>query len=425
MLTWIIGIYTLYVLLKIYLSVMQIGYIDIEKQREPVLMPKGRYTVAGNYAIAKERVSIVETLIEYFLFLWWVMYGFAYLQQKIGFDSGVWESLLFIFGFTGINYIVTLPIEVYSKFKIDQSFGFNKSTPKMYMIDKLKELILFVIIGGLVFTALIWIISNIENWWLWGFVLLFFVIVVANLLYPTVIAPMFNKFTPLEEGELKESIEEMMKRAGLNSSGIFIMDASKRDSRLNAYFGGLGRSKRVVLFDTLVEKLNNKELLAVLGHELGHYKHGDIWKNIAMIGTFLFVVFYIFGHLPQSLYIQMGVVPTAGVTLATIMLLLPVASFVFTPVMSMLSRHNEYEADEYGAKEGGKSNLISALLKLVGENKSFPKSDPLYSRFYHSHPPILERLEALGYDPSKIDFNEPLPSDGIFSFIQKDKESEL
>ncbi|WP_292663458.1 M48 family metallopeptidase [Nitratifractor sp.] len=419
MLLWIVGIYTLYTLVKIYLSVMEIGYVNVEKRRKPVLMPQGRYFVAGNYAIAKERLAIVQNFVEYLLFLWWVLAGFRWLQGIVGIQESVGNAVLFLFAFFGINWLVNLPFEIYAKFKIDQSFGFNKTTPKMYLIDTLKSIALFVVIGGPILAALAWVIAEFRDWWIWGFVLLFAVALLANVIYPTIIAPIFNKFTPLPEGELRDAIEKMMAEAGLRSDGIFVMDASKRDSRLNAYFGGLGKAKRVVLFDTLLDKLNDKELLAVLGHELGHYKHGDIWKNIAMMGGFLFVAFYIFGHLPQRLYLEMGVVPTAGVTLATIALLLPVLAFVYTPLMSMLSRHNEYEADRYGAEAGGRQSLISALLKLVGENKTFPKSDPIYSRFYYSHPPILERLEALGYDPERVDMDAELPKEGIFEFLEQ------
>jgi len=413
-----IGIYSLYILVKIYLSVMQIGYINMEKKREPVLMPHGRYLVAGNYAVAKERLSIVESFTEYLLFLWWVYAGFAWLQRVTGVDGSVGESVLFLLGFFAVNWIVMLPFGLYGRFKIDQSFGFNKMTPKMYLLDTLKSILLFLVLGGAVFTALAWIVGRYESWWLWGFGLIFGVALLANLIYPTIIAPIFNKFTPLPEGELRSEIEKMMSDAGLRSEGIFVMDASRRDSRLNAYFGGLGKAKRVVLFDTLLNKLSDKELLAVLGHELGHYTHGDVWKNVAMMGGFLFVSFYLFGHLPDGLFAEMGVAPAPGAVIALIVLLLPVLSFVYTPIMSMLSRHNEYEADRYGSEVGGRQHLISALLKLVSENKSFPKSDPVYSRFYHTHPPILERLEALGFDPA-ADMDVEPPKEGIFEFLDR------
>ena len=366
-------------------------------------------------------MAIVEIFIDYLLFLWWVYGGFAWLQGLVGIEDSVRSSVLFLFGFFAINYIVSLPLDIYAKFKIDKSFGFNKMSFKDYLIDLLKSIALFIVIGGVVLGLLSWIIASYSNWWLLGAITLFGVALLANIIYPTIIAPMFNKFTPLPDGKLRESIEKMMAQAGLRSDGIFVMDASKRDSRLNAYFGGIGKSKRVVLFDTLLDKLTDDELLAVLGHELGHYKHGDIWKNIAMIGIFIFSAFYIFGHLPQQIFTELGVVPTSGVVIALIILLFAPVGFIFTPIMSMLSRHNEYEADKYGSQQGGKMNLITALIKLVKENKAFPKSDPIYSKFYHTHPPVIERLQALGFDPRSVDFDKKIEKDGIFQFLDDKK----
>jgi STE24 endopeptidase len=334
------------------------------------------------------------------------------------------HAVVFLFGFILVNYMIGLPFELYQKFKIDEAFGFNKMTPKMYVIDTLKSSALFIVLGGAVFALLAWIIDNYESWWLWGFIAMFTVAVLANVLAPTFMA-LFNKFSPLEEGELKEQISAMMDKVGLKNDGIFVLDASKRDSRLNAFFGGLGKSKRVVLFDTLIEKLNTKELLAVLGHELGHFTHGDIWKNIGLMGLLLFIAFYLFGHLPDALFTQMGVIPEAGVKIAMLMLLLPLLSFVFTPFMSAVSRHNEYAADEFGSEMGGKENLVSALMKLVTENKSFPKSHPLVIFFYYTHPPVLERLKELGFDASNTIVGEEvieepgLPRDGIFAHMDK------
>ncbi|WP_456433961.1 M48 family metallopeptidase [Nitratifractor sp.] len=419
LLSLLIGIYTLYFFARVYLSVMQIGYVNVHKRRKPVLMGEGRYLVAGNYAVAKERLAIVEAFVDYVLFLWWVYGGLAWLQSLTGGGQGIWASVLFLLGFFAVNYLVHLPLDLYGRFKIDASFHFNKMTPRMYLIDTLKQLALFAVIGIPLLAALAWIVDTLPAWWFWGFALLFAVALLANVIYPTVIAPIFNTFTPLPEGELRRRIEAMMEDAGLRSDGIFVMDASRRDSRLNAYFGGLGKAKRVVLFDTLLDKLSDDELLAVLGHELGHYRHGDIWKNMAMMGGFLFVAFYLFGHLPESLYTQLGLIPTPGATIAVILLFLPVLGFIYTPLMSAISRHNEYAADAYGSEVGGKSHLVSALLKLVGENKSFPRTDPIYSRFYHTHPPILERLEALGYDPERVDLDGEVPKEGIFEFLDR------
>ncbi len=428
MLEIIIGIYSLYTFMRIYISVMQVGYINQQKRKDPVLMPAGKYMVAANYAVAKEKVAIIEHFVDYLMFVWWVFAGFAWLSSLVQVEGNILQAVLFLFGFILINYIVGLPFELYQKFKIDEDFGFNKMTPKMFIMDTLKSALLFIIIGGAVFALLAWIISRYEMWWLWGFVAMFTVAVLANLLMPTFMG-LFNKFTPIEEGELKTEITKLMDQAGLKSDGIFIMDASKRDSRLNAFFGGLGKTKRVVLFDTLREKLNTKELLAVLGHELGHFTHGDIWKNIGLMGLLLFIAFYLFGHLPDTLFTQMGVIPHAGVKIAMLLLLLPLVSFVFNPFMSFVSQHNEYAADAYGSKVGGQEHLVSALLKLVTENKSFPKSHPLVIFFYHTHPPVLERLKAMNYDATGVVIGEEekieepaLPNDGIFAYMDKEEK---
>ena len=420
MLSTIIWIYTFYIMVKLYIATMQIGFIAFEKKRDPVLMGKGRYTVAANYAITKERLGMAEMIVDLMLFAFWVTKGFAWLQRLVGIEDSVIAAVLFLFGFFGINYLVMLPFELYQRFEIDQKFGFNKMTPKMYIIDTLKSTFIFAVVGGAALGLLAWIISSFQSWWFWGFILMFTIAVTANVLMPFFMG-LFNKFSPMEEGELRSAIEAMMSKVGLRSEGIFVMDASKRDSRLNAFFGGLGKSKRVVLFDTLLEKLSNKELLAVLGHELGHFKHGDIWKNIGLMAVLLFTGFFVFGNLPDALFTQMGTPPNAGVKIAMLLLLLPVLSFLFTPVMSYVSQHNEYAADAFGSEMGGKENLVSALLKLVTENKAFPKAHPLVIFFYHTHPPVLERLKELGFDASKVDLDGELPKGGIFTFVEQDK----
>ncbi|CAA6806914.1 MAG: Putative integral membrane zinc-metalloprotease [uncultured Sulfurovum sp.] len=419
MLEIIMVLFTIYTLLKIYISVMQIGYISQERNGQAVLMSQEKYVVAGTYAIKKERLGMLSTLVDYAMFVWWVTAGFAWLSGTLNTDNSVIEAVVFLFGFIAVGFVIGLPFELYQTFKLDKEYGFTKTTPKLYIVDQIKSTVMFILFGGAIFYALSWIVVNVGSWWLWGFALLFTIAVLINVIYPTIIAPIFNKFTPLEEGELKTDIESMMSGVGLKSDGVFVLDASKRDSRLNAYFGGLGKSKRVVLFDTLMEKLTNKELLAVLGHELGHFSHGDIWKNIGMMGVLLFSSFFILGNLSDTLFTEMNVAKTAGVEIAMMMLLLPLLSFMFTPILSAVSRHNEYAADEFGSELGGKENLVSALMKLVEENKSFPKSHPLYAFFYYTHPPVLERLKELGYDANAV--NEGLKKEGIFQFLDDGK----
>jgi STE24 endopeptidase len=420
MLEIIMILFTAYTLVKIYISIMQIGYIADEKNTEAVLMSTEKYKTAGEYAIKKERLALVSTVVDYIMFVWWVTVGFSWLTTTLGTTNSVVDAVLFLFGFIAVGFIVGLPFELYQTFELDKEYGFTQTTPKLYLIDQVKSTVMFIIFGGIIFYLLAWIVINITNWWIWGFALLFSIAVLINVIYPTIIAPIFNKFTPLEDGELRTEIESMMNGVGLKSDGVFVLDASKRDSRLNAYFGGLGKSKRVVLFDTLMEKLTNKELLAVLGHELGHFSHGDIWKNIGMMGLLLFSAFFLLGNLPESLFFDMGIEQKAGVEIAMMILLVALIGFVFTPIMSFVSRHNEYAADEFGSKLGGKENLVSALIKLIQENKAFPKSHPLFAFFYYTHPPVLERLKELGYDASAVnEMAQGLPDDGIFTFIEK------
>ncbi|KIM04363.1 MAG: peptidase M48 [Sulfurovum sp. AS07-7] len=412
MLEIIVIAYTFYTLLKVYISVMQIGFVSNEITKEPVLMDKEKFVQAGKYTISKERSSIVGNLVDYLFFIAWISFGFKMLLDGFGIDNSILSSLLFLFGFITVNWIVGLPFEIYQAFKLDKDYGFSEMTPKLFILDQLKSIAIFLILGVGLFSLFIWIISSFENWWLWSFVLMMSIIFLANVIYPTVIAPLFNKFSPLEDGELKNKIESLMSGVGLESNGIFTMDASKRDNRLNAYFAGMGKSKRVVLFDTLIKKLSSDELLAVLGHELGHFLHGDIWKNMAMIAVLLFGAFFIIGNLPESLYFEMGLEAHAGVKIAIMMMIFPLISFFFLPIMSLMSRHNEYEADKYASSQStGASNLVNALIKLVGENKSFPKSHPLVIFFFYSHPPILERLKALGYE------DKLLEKEGIFSYL--------
>jgi len=305
-----------------------------------------------------------------------------------------------------------LPFGWYSKFKIDEEYGFNRSSVGQYIKDTVISTLLTILIGGLIIWGIAAIISASELWWLWSFCFIFGVVVMMNMFFPTVRALFFDKVTPLDNPELQGQIATLMEKTGFVSSGVFVSDASKRDARLNAYFGGLGKSKRVVLFDTLLQKLTPQELIAVLGHELGHFAHGDLYKNIAMVGVMLFAMFVGFGNLPQSLYLQLGVSPSPHIMMMLFILLLPMVSFVMMPLMGLVSRHNEYEADRKGSELGGAQHLISALTKLVSENKSFPLSHPVYRFFHTTHLPVIERLRALGSDivaDVTEDFIDPCP----------------
>ncbi len=398
MLSLAIGIYTVYIIMRIYVSVMQIGYLTQAKAKKNVLLEPKEFIQAGNYAITKERVSIVSTIVEYAVLIFWLSMGISWLDTQFTSLSPTIHTILFVLGFIIINGIVSLPFEIYQKFVVDEAYGFNKSTVGLYVRDTLVSTVIMLVIGAAVIWGVNMIMTGVEMWWLYSFVFIFGVIVLVNMFFPTVRALFFDKVTPLEEGELKESIEAMMAKTGFVSSGIFVSDASKRDARLNAYFGGLGKTKRVVLFDTLIEKLTPQELLAVLGHELGHFAHGDIYKNMGLMGALLFAMFALFGNLDENIFLELGVAQTPGIIMVLFILFMPVLGFIMMPLMGVVSRHNEFEADKTGAELGGGEHLASALQKLVSENKSFPLSHPIYIFFHYTHPPVMERLKELGID---------------------------
>ncbi len=398
MVTTIIGIYTVYVLIKIYVSVMQIGYVNQAKRQTAVLMGAADFLKAGNYAAAKEKLSMFTTLLDFVVFLAWMDFGIAWIEKTFLVYDPALSTVLSVLAFIMINGLISLPVDYYEKFILDAKFGFNRSSKSLYIKDTAISTLLTVVFGGAIVWGIYLIISSTALWWLWSFAFIFGVIVLLNMFFPTLRAMFFDKLTPLEDEQLNKQITRLMDETGFQSSGVFISDASKRDARLNAYFGGLGKTKRVVLFDTLLEKLTPNELLAVLGHELGHFQHGDIYKNMALMGGMLFAMFAIFGNLPDTLYMELGVQKSAANMMILFILVMPLLSFVMMPLMGIMSRHNEYAADQTGAELGGKFFLSEALKKLVSENKSFPLSHPLYIFFYYTHPPVLERLKELGFD---------------------------
>lgn len=397
MLMTIMALYTLYSLVKIYASFMEIGFVSKAQHERAIILTPAHYMKAAHYKIASQKFSLVSTFYEFLLFVAWIGFGLKMLDGALmGIENETVRSLVFIAIFLAINYISSLPFDIYQTFGLDKAFGFSTIDTKTFIQDQLKSIVMFFIFGGLFFWAMVFIINSFEQWWIYGFAFSFVVILFINMIYPIVIVPLFNKLSPLEDETLKSSIEALLHKAGLKSSGVFSLDASKRDNRLNAYFGGLGKSKRVVLFDTLIAKLEKSELLAVLGHELGHFKHGDIVKNIVASGLMLFVMFALFGNLPETLFLALHVNSGAHVILVFFFLFSPVLSFIMMPLFGVLSRYNEYRADEYGSECESKEALCSALVKLADENKSFPRSHPLTIALYFTHPPLVERLKKLG-----------------------------
>ena len=397
MIMTIMSLYALYIVIKMYAAVMEIGFVSKAQHERAIILTPAHYMKAAHYKIASQKFTLVSTFYELLVFVAWVGFGLQALDGALSsFENTTVRSLVFIGIFLAVNYLSSLPFDIYQTFGLDKTFGFSTIDAKTFVVDQLKSIAMFLLFGGLFFWGMIAIMNSFEHWWLYGFVFSFCVIVFINMIYPIVIVPLFNKLSPLEDDGLKDSIEALLQKAGLKSSGVFSLDASKRDNRLNAYFGGLGKSKRVVLFDTLIAKLEKSELLAVLGHELGHFKHGDILKNIFASGLMLFIMFAFFGNLPETFFSSLHVKSGAHVILVFFFLFSPVLSFMMMPLFGLLSRYNEYRADEYGSECESKEALCSALVKLADENKSFPRSHPLTIALYFTHPPLVERLKKLG-----------------------------
>lgn len=388
-----IVLYMLYVVIKISLSLMQIGFINREKNRPAKILGELSWGRAADYAVTKEKLSIIGTIVELIIAYFWVFYGLDRLDLMI--ENSAIKAVVFVNIFLFINYLIDLPLSIYSKFVVDEQFGFNKSTKSDYFKDEIKTISLTFIFGSIVIYLLSLFIDNFEKWWIISAIFLIVVVILLNILFPIIRAKMFDKFTSLEGSDLGDKIVDLMKQTGFKSSGVYSVDASKRDARLNAYFAGIGATKRVVLFDTLIEKLSEKELLAVLGHELGHFKHGDLYKNIVILSLLLFGMLAIFGNLPISFFEAVGVEKSSHILMVLFLIFSTPLMFFIMPIFNAISRHNEFEADRFGGELVDRVALKDALIKLVIENVKFPLSHPLYALFYETHPNVLSRVERL------------------------------
>lgn len=393
---------------RIWLGSRHIGFVLGHRNQVPEAFANNisleAHQKAADYTSAKTKLALTETLAQAILLL---VLTVGHGLQNI---DTVWQALIpnhemlrgamVILTALIISSLVDLPFDYYKTFVIDARFGFNKMTPKMFISDLIKQAILGILFGAPVLFAALWLMQGSgEYWWLylWAVWSLFNLLVLA--IYPTFIAPMFNKFVPLQDKALKKRIESLLKKCGFKSQGLFVMDGSARSSHGNAYFTGFGKNKRVVFFDTLLERLNADEIEAVLAHELGHFKHKHVIKRIAMMFFISFVGLALLGWLNQQTWFYTGLgVDTPSTYMALILFLLvsPVFLFVLRPMMASYSRQNEFEADAYAAKHSSAKHLVKALVKLYRDNASTLTPDPLHSAFYDSHPPASIRIEKLG-----------------------------
>ena len=359
---------------------------------------------AADYSVTRTRFGRLALAIEIVVLLAFTLGGG--LQALHDFWSpqlqGVWYGVALIVSVMAISGLIDLPLSLYMQFVIEERFGFNRMTLRLFIVDLIKQLALGLVIGTPVLLAVLWLMAQMgERWWLyvWLFWCAFNLLILF--VYPTWIAPLFNTFTPLEDAALKERIEALLSRCGFSSSGLFVMDGSKRSAHGNAYFTGFGRTKRIVFFDTLLGKLQPEEVEAVLAHELGHFHHRHIVKRIVLIfGTTLALLFAL-GQLMQTdwFYTGLGVssndAHNTAMALILFFLTVPVFTFLTTPLASLLSRRHEFEADRYAASHASAPDLVKALVKLYEDNAATLTPDPLHSLFYDSHPPAALRIARL------------------------------
>ncbi|WP_279176458.1 M48 family metallopeptidase [Campylobacter insulaenigrae] len=385
-----------YTLFTLYISYNQIQFIKKERNKQAVILSENDYINAANIAIENEKYKIFSNIYHLIVNIAWLSFGFLYLKDFFIKENSTFENTLFLLAFLLILSILNLPLGYYESFIKDKKHGFSNMTLTLFVKDSLKSLILMLIFGFLIIYSLVFCFEFFGNyWWIVAFALSFSIIIIINLIYPTFIAPIFNKMTKLDDEKLLEKITNLMHKCGFSANGVYIVDASKRDKRLNAYFGGLFKSKRVVLFDTLLKALKENELIAVLGHELGHFVHKDLVKMLFMSALMLFALFFIFAHLPKSFYIQSHLDEVNAGVFALLIIFGNIFTFFVSPFINKMSQKNEFNADLHGAELSSKNDMKDALIALAKENKAFIKSSPMYTFFYLSHPCIYDRIKAL------------------------------
>ena len=400
-------------LVRFYLASRQIRHIALHRNRVPVAFAATisleAHQKAADYTITKARFGLFEMAFGAAVLLGWTLLGgIDALNQAItafGLDrfGNLLPQLALLAGFGLISGALDLPFTLYSTFRIEERFGFNKLTFKLWLADLLKSSVVGMVIGLPITALILWLMGSAGHlWWLlaWGTWMVFNLLVLV--LYPTVIAPLFNKFQPLDDEALKARVTALMQRCGFAAKGLFVMDGSKRSAHANAYFTGFGAAKRVVFYDTLLSQLTPGEVDAVLAHELGHFKHKHIIKRIVSMFAMSLVGFALLGWLSSQVwfYTGLGIMPNmAGgndaLALLLFMLVTPLFSFFFSPIFALLSRKHEFQADAYAISQTDAKDLRSALLKLYQDNANTLTPDPLFVKFYYSHPPASERLARM------------------------------
>jgi STE24 endopeptidase len=394
-------------LIRVLLALRHVRHIDAHRARVPAAfaaaIPLHAHQKAADYSVAKTRLGLLETVVGGLLLLVltlgggleWLSEAWARVLASGGYAHGIAmiASLVVLAG------VVNLPFTLYQTFVIEERFGFNRMTWTLFFADMVKSAVVGAALGGPLLLLVLWLMARMgELWWLYTWVAWMGFNLLVLSLYPTLIAPIFNKFRPLEDAEIKARVQRLLAKCGFRSRGVFVMDGSRRSSHGNAYFTGFGAAKRIVFFDTLLSRLAPGEIEAVLAHELGHFKLRHVLKRIVwLFGASLALLALMGWLLEQSwFYAGLGVhTPSTAAALALFFLALPVFTFPLAPLGSLYSRRHEYEADAYAAANADGRDLERALVKLYQDNASTLTPDPVHSAFYDSHPPAALRIDRL------------------------------
>jgi STE24 endopeptidase len=413
-----IALLALMVGLRLWLSARQVANVAAHRERVPApfadRIPLSAHQKAADYTIAKQRFARAEMLTDVpILLLWTLGGGIAWLAQATAVASAPWNDVLLLGGLMAVGGVIGLPFSWYRTFVLEARFGFNRTTWQVWLADMAKGIVLAGLLGIPLLLAVLWLKEHAgAAWWLYAWAVWTVFQLLMLVLFPTFIAPLFNKFNPLPAGAMRERIEGLLARCGFRVSGLFVMDGSKRSAHGNAYFTGFGRAKRIVFFDTLLERLAPLEIESVLAHELGHFALKHIIKTLAWSIVVSFVFFALLGWLAEApwFYAGLGVRDPAlaargGVTLALFLLALPVFTFLLSPLMSLYSRRHEFEADAFAAEHASATALADALVKMYEDDAATLTPDPVHSAFYDSHPPAalrIARLASAARSPSSL-----------------------
>ena len=399
--------------LRAWLAARQVRHVARHRDEVPLpfrgAIPLDAHRKAAAYTLAKARFGHWQLVFGALVLLGWTLFGgLDALNLALRDDIATrWGGLAYqvalVTAFVLIGSLLDLPFELYSTFRLEQRYGFNRTSWQLWLLDAGKGLLLGLVVGLPILALVLWIMAAAGSlWWLWAWAAWMAIITAAQVLVPTLIAPLFNRFVELADLALRERIHALMARAGLAASGLFVMDGSRRSAHANAYFTGLGKAKRVVFFDTLLARLTPAEIEAVLAHELGHFKLRHIARRMVVMAAATLAFFALLGWLSTRawFYTGLGVGPNLGapndaLALLLVLLVLPVFTVFATPLATRWSRRDEFEADAFACAQASGDDLASALLKLHEDNAATLTPDPLYARFYYSHPPAVERLAAL------------------------------